>query len=600
MKKYFSILFLALSFLASATPTVLFTVTHDVTVTPTTVKPNTFPDGGIPNLTEAIYSQESGTARKYTLANTQKAIGVKAATSTIAYVPTATGNPISDRNKIVKCSVNSKTYLIDVLGNAIETGASAVAVVPQNIMNSDLTANGNRVQNFSGYDLELKNIGSQLFNAINVQSFNSNGFQSLTANNRLLNADIQTISTNNSLFVSGNAVTGGADPTGKFLKCINGNGQVEYANIPAAAPTTVSNTFNASGLTTNVNGVNSTPISVVSTDANNAILQGSDNKMFVAVGASQNIMNSDLVANDDRVQDFNSHDLGLVHINNLDIQINENGVISGKDIQFSGSLGITLANEQVSNGVNVLGKYAKSSTVSGKIQWVDLPASQNLVQGTGIVFNGNVINNALPNITETATQTPFTAIASSTTQAEVTGANVQAALNSVATSLKTLESTTAPFTKGDTKLSYVSADHNGWILLNGRAISTLTATQQTAANVFFSGNIDNTNGLFLKSGANGTSGSNISSVTLNTSNIPKLIIGGSATVNTVAYSTSLTGVQSSSSIQSGGNSISGTNSLQSWNVDTTALFVGNPNAQAVSFPVNPQSKNLNHFIYLGL
>lgn len=34
---------------------------------------------------------------------------------------------------------------------------------------------------------------------------------------------------------------------------------------------------------------------------------------------------------------------------------------------------------------------------------------------------------------------------------------------------------------GDYKTSYQSADHNGWILANGRTLTTLTATQQTAA-----------------------------------------------------------------------------------------------------------------------
>lgn len=34
---------------------------------------------------------------------------------------------------------------------------------------------------------------------------------------------------------------------------------------------------------------------------------------------------------------------------------------------------------------------------------------------------------------------------------------------------------------GDVKNGYQTADHNGWILLNGRLKSTLTATQQTAA-----------------------------------------------------------------------------------------------------------------------
>ena len=37
------------------------------------------------------------------------------------------------------------------------------------------------------------------------------------------------------------------------------------------------------------------------------------------------------------------------------------------------------------------------------------------------------------------------------------------------------------FTLGDVKYGYKTADHNGWILLNGRLRSTLTSSQQTAA-----------------------------------------------------------------------------------------------------------------------
>jgi hypothetical protein len=37
------------------------------------------------------------------------------------------------------------------------------------------------------------------------------------------------------------------------------------------------------------------------------------------------------------------------------------------------------------------------------------------------------------------------------------------------------------FTFGDVKYGYQPADHNGWVLLNGRLKSTLTASQQTAA-----------------------------------------------------------------------------------------------------------------------
>ena len=59
----------------------------------------------------------------------------------------------------------------------------------------------------------------------------------------------------------------------------------------------------------------------------------------------------------------------------------------------------------------------------------------------------------------------------------------------------------ASTTIGDVKSAFLSADHSGWILLNGRATSTLTAAQQTAATgLGFTANLPNAAGVVLMQG----------------------------------------------------------------------------------------------------
>ena len=61
---------------------------------------------------------------------------------------------------------------------------------------------------------------------------------------------------------------------------------------------------------------------------------------------------------------------------------------------------------------------------------------------------------------------------------------------------------------GDVKTGFQSADHNGWIRLDGRAISTLTAAQQAQATALgLSGNLPNADNAVLMQQSSGTMGS---------------------------------------------------------------------------------------------
>lgn len=58
--------------------------------------------------------------------------------------------------------------------------------------------------------------------------------------------------------------------------------------------------------------------------------------------------------------------------------------------------------------------------------------------------------------------------------------------------------TLAMASAGDVKSGVQSADHSGWILLDGRALSTLSVNQQAVAiTLGFSGNLPNANNAYL-------------------------------------------------------------------------------------------------------
>lgn len=85
-----------------------------------------------------------------------------------------------------------------------------------------------------------------------------------------------------------------------------------------------------------------------------------------------------------------------------------------------------------------------------------------------------------------------------------------------------INTTTAVLVIGDLKQSFLTADHAGWILLDGRSVTTLTATQQAAAAYLgFTTTIPNATGRVLKQtgGVVGTIGGS-STATLSATNIP--------------------------------------------------------------------------------
>ncbi|WP_298115589.1 hypothetical protein [Flavobacterium sp.] len=170
--------------------------------------------------------------------------------------------------------------------------------------------------------------------------------------------------------------------------------------------------------------------------------------------------------------------------------------------------------------------------------------------------------------------------------------------------------TPAAVSFGDVKTGLQTADHSGWIKLDGRLISTLTTTQQTQATALGIGtNLPNATGSVLMQ--NGTTLGSVSgsmnktiaqnqlpNVTLSgttssngdhnhsyvrTSNVGEIVAGGSGAV--------VVGQENSNVGATTGNAGTHTHTL------TTSSINGGVTQQTLD--VTPQSLSVNTFIYLG-
>lgn len=163
---------------------------------------------------------------------------------------------------------------------------------------------------------------------------------------------------------------------------------------------------------------------------------------------------------------------------------------------------------------------------------------------------------------------------------------------------------------GDVKTGIQTADHNGWVLLNGRAKSSLSATQQDQATTLGIGTtLPNAADAFLVQ--NGTalgsvSGSN--SKTLTQANLPNVSFQGSTnTTGLHDHTGSVNGVYTPSGTNSGGTFPAGSgyyfkvgnlNINESGNHSHTVSVSSGGSGAALD--ITPRSLSVNTFIYLGL
>lgn len=167
---------------------------------------------------------------------------------------------------------------------------------------------------------------------------------------------------------------------------------------------------------------------------------------------------------------------------------------------------------------------------------------------------------------------------------------------------------------GDIKYGIQNADHNGWVKLNGRAISTLTASQQAqAAALGLSGNLPNADSTYLvQNGAALLSVTSSNTRLISQDQLPDVTLP-------VIGTTDVTGAHTHSYTDRGnsGYNISSTNGANpiadntngSYNTGsagdhshtvtaTTSSINGGVTQQMIS--IIPKSLSVNVFIYLGL
>ena len=151
---------------------------------------------------------------------------------------------------------------------------------------------------------------------------------------------------------------------------------------------------------------------------------------------------------------------------------------------------------------------------------------------------------------------------------------------------------------GDVKTGMQSADHSGWILLNGRAKSTLTTSQQTRATALGIGsNIPNaSNAVTMQNGSTlgSVSGSNTRTIAQN--QLPNVNFTGS--ILNVAHGavivSSATGLITNTPGSSWGNASGGGHTE---NFYLNIPLNGGVTQQALD--ITPRSLSVNTFIYLG-
>jgi hypothetical protein len=166
-------------------------------------------------------------------------------------------------------------------------------------------------------------------------------------------------------------------------------------------------------------------------------------------------------------------------------------------------------------------------------------------------------------------------------------------------------------TIGDIKKGFQKADHNGWYLLNGRALTSLPAVAQaSAAALGITGNLANATGKFLKgktgSEALGSSGG-ADSKTIAQANLPNYNFTGTTAAGG-AHNHTVTDTYWQDSgyyvaTYAAANYVLGRNTSQtrttSSNGDHTHTFSVNSGGSAAAFSIIPQNITVNTFIYLG-
>lgn len=151
---------------------------------------------------------------------------------------------------------------------------------------------------------------------------------------------------------------------------------------------------------------------------------------------------------------------------------------------------------------------------------------------------------------------------------------------------------------GDVKTGFQSGDHNGWIRLNGRLKSSLTATQQTQATALGIGtNLPDASNAFLVQNGNtlgNVTGSN--NFTLSRDQLPNITFEGS--IINVAHGAHVAATASGliSRVAGNSNGNAGGGGVTN-NFNLSIPLNGGVTQQVIN--ITPRSLSVNTFIYLG-
>ena len=167
----------------------------------------------------------------------------------------------------------------------------------------------------------------------------------------------------------------------------------------------------------------------------------------------------------------------------------------------------------------------------------------------------------------------------------------------------------ATFTFGDIKTGMQSIDHNGWVKLDGRAKSSLTATQQTQATALgISTSLpDATNAFLVQNGSAVGTVAGSSTKTITQANLPNVTLTGSTNsagshTHTMPFATSAINLSWYTTGGGGagylinGNTTTSSSDSHEHTLTTSSL---NGNVTQTTFDVTPKTLSVNTFIYLG-
>ncbi len=249
-------------------------------------------------------------------------------------------------------------------------------------------------------------------------------------------------------------------------------------------------------------------------------------------------------------------------------------------------------------------------------------ASNSTRQIMSVYHNGNVGIGGNPNTTPAAERLDVVEgnVRVRTINTNV-GATTDKAVVADATGVLKTVSLPAGALIGDIKPGFQTGDHSGWVRLDGRLKSSLSASQQTAAtSLGFGTNLPNATNSYLSQ--NGTTLGSISSANtkvINQNNLPNVTLGGST--NTVQpairYDIKNGSGANQAQIANGPSVIflaaDGTNGIGVYNDDvvnnnilsqnshnhtiTTESINGGVIQQALN--IQPQTMSVNMFVYLG-